>query len=133
MKITQIQSVLKNFLQGTRSRKVRIIVNNSKEISSILDILMNYGFILGYSKEVNENYRTRINIFPRYKQNGSAFLNEIYFYKDYRVYCSYDKLLMLSKRIGPSILLVYTSHAGIISHDIALSKGFGGVLLCKLD
>jgi ribosomal protein S8 len=49
------------------------------------------------------------------------------------VYCTYEKLLILSKRSGSAIILLYNPTVGVVSHEVALMKGLGGVLICKVQ
>ena len=129
MKINAIQNIFRYFLQSTRSRKINISLDNSVDIQNLLQVLQRYGYIIGYSLNTITN---RLDVYPRYRVNGSSYLNDIDFYADLRVFCNYGKLFRLSKRCGSSLILIYNPIVGIVSHDVALVRGLGGYLLCKL-
>ena len=89
MKINTIQNIFRYFLQSTRSRKINISLDNSVDIQNLLQVLQRYGYIIGYSLNTITN---RLDVYPRYRVNGSSYLNDIDFYADLRVFCNYGKL-----------------------------------------
>jgi ribosomal protein S8 len=130
MQLKKLQSMLRHFLQSTRSGHIRINLLKSQEIKNLLEVLQFYGYIIGYSLNTTTN---SLSVFPRYRLDGGSYLSEIEFYSDLRVYCTYEKLLILSKRSGSAIILLYNPTVGVVSHEVALMKGLGGVLICKVQ
>jgi small subunit ribosomal protein S8 len=119
--LSNLFSAIKN---GFLSKKTKIIQQNSKQSTNVLNILLNEGFIKSYKI----NSKNQIEIFLKYKNNKSV-INEI------KRISKPGKRLYLKNRdlyIKKQGFYIISTSLGILTDLEAKKLNVGGEFICKI-
>lgn len=130
---------LSNFLshiKNSQNNKILItIINQSKIIISILNILQELGYIRGY-RLININYIPKIEILLKYKNQIPVIKNIIIISKpSKRIYISIDELYNKYMSTDTSVDKIYilSTSKGIMTHLKAYNLNIGGEIICCIN
>lgn len=123
--VSDLVSRIKN---GYAAEKLTIESPVSTIRESILQILKNEGYILGYSKTTEGRLVFNINL--KYL-NSTPVVNEIEVVSKpgRRIYCGSDKIPLVKNGLG--MLIISTSQGVITDHEARIKK-IGGEVLFKI-
>jgi small subunit ribosomal protein S8 len=119
--LSNLFSAIKN---GFLSKKTKIIQQNSKQSTNVLNILLNEGFIKSYKI----NSKNQIEIFLKYKNNKSVI-------KEIKRISKPGKRLYLKNRdlyIKKQGFYIISTSLGILTDLEAKKLNVGGEFICKI-
>lgn len=127
MYMDPISDLLLRIKTGTKARKSDVIVNSSKLVDGILQILKDEGYILDFKVEKLPRNKKQTKVFLKYKNNVSAITNLKQISKPgLRVYSEAKKLPRVLNGLG--IAIISTSN-GLMTDKLARSKNIGGEVI----
>jgi small subunit ribosomal protein S8 len=124
-----IADMLTRIRNGQKSKLVSINVPYSKMKCSVLDVLFEEGYILGY--KVDGDVIKNINVNLKYSSVGLGAITEVHRVSKpgKRIYSAISKLKGYYNNMG---IVILTTSKGIISDRKAHSLGIGGEIICKV-
>lgn len=124
-----LSNLLISIQNGSRARRLSILVPNSKFSRNILKVLSKEGYLRGFSIDLNN--LNKIKVYLKYYNNKPVVQKVLRVSKPgIRIYSSVRDL---SKYLFPrqSLVLISTSK-GLISHKDAMKYKLGGEVLFKI-
>lgn len=113
---------------GQKSNKSFILYQKKKNCSSILSILWEEGYILGYT--ISKKYPKMFEIFLKYQSSNQVIKHLTLIKKpSSKIYCSSKQLSKLNFNLG--LILISTSK-GILTLSSCKKLNIGGELLCLI-
>jgi ribosomal protein S8 len=113
---------------GQQANKSFILHPQKKNCNSILNILWEEGYILGYT--LSRKDPKMFEIFLKYHLNNSVIKHLISIKKpSYKTYCSVKQLCKLNFSLG---LILISTHKGILTLNSCKKLNIGGELLCLI-
>lgn len=122
-----IADMLTRIRNGYRSKLMNVVVPVSRFKCSVLDVLKNEGYIVGYMINSSNN----IVVSLKYSSFGKPSISEIHRVSKpgKRVYSSMQDLPSYFNGMGIYIL---STSFGVISSRLAKKKNVGGEVICKV-
>lgn len=117
-------NMLANIKNAQKAKKSIILQKKKKNIASILNILWDEGFILGY--KISCENSQMFKIFIRYNSNNPIIKNLQTITKpSRRIYCSVKQIWKINSNLG---LFILSTNKGILSLDKCKKQNLGGEL-----
>jgi len=115
------------------SRKsLNITIYYSRKALALLKPLYLAGVVAHYHLSINQQGKKRLTMAPTYyKRTPLTKHITLLSTPSHSLFISYKALVLLKKRLGVASYLISTSH-GIITHQEAVRKKLGGILLALL-
>ena len=121
-------SLLTHIKNGQNSNKSFILHPKNKSCSSILNILWEEGYILGYT--VSKKLPNMFEIFLKYQSNNATIKHLTLIKKPSRkIYCSLKQLNKFHFNLG---LVLLSTNKGILTLNSCKKLNIGGELLCLI-
>ena len=122
--ISDALTVIRN---GSRSRKDKVDVRNSKLVSEILAILKKVGYIANY-KKIEDKTQGLLRVYLKYDVKGVSAITELKRISKpgLRIYVTKDEIPRVLGGFGIAVL---TTSKGIMTNDEARKMGVGGEVL----
>ena len=124
-----VSDLVARIKNGYMANKVSISLPISKLRENILRILKQEGYILNYTK-VMEDEKEKFNVHLRYHYSNPV-INEIEVISKpgRRVYCRADKIPLVKNGLG---MVILSTSGGVIADHEAREKKLGGEILFKI-
>lgn len=123
MNIPNLISLLRN---AVKANKAKIVIKSSKKIVNLLQVLVEYKYILAFSHNPNKT----LTVYLDFTYKKSKILSFKHISKPSQsIYFSRKDLWKFDRTLG---LIILNTPSGLITHKTALAKGIGGEALCYI-
>lgn len=123
--VKKVKDIFSRLNISQQRKKKLVIINYSKGISIILDLLWKQGFIYGYFfNKITLSY----SIFIKYSKNSNCLLKNLTFSNRYTNYKELSSLFFREK----NILIFLFNEKGLFFISSFLNRGLGGSVIIKL-
>lgn len=127
MYMDPISDLLLRIKTGTKARKEEIIINSSKLVEGILQILKDEGYIVDFKTKKLPNNKKETKVVLKYKNNISTISGLKQISKPgLRVYSEASKLPRVLNGLGIAII---STSSGLMTDKLARSKKIGGEVI----
>jgi small subunit ribosomal protein S8 len=125
---SDILGLLTHIKNGQKSKKSFILHPKNQNCSSILVILWEEGYILGFT--LSKKFPNMFEIFLKYQSNNQVIKRLTKIKKpSYKIYCSLKQLNKLNFNLG---LILISTNKGILTLSSCKKLNIGGELLCLI-
>lgn len=125
-----IGDMLTRIRNGHARKKESVIALFSKTCESVLQVLLDEGYIRGFSREKNERDHLRLKVELKYYDEKPVIQKVARCSKPgRRVYSGSSKLKPHVNGLG---IYVISTSQGVMSDVVARSKNIGGEILCSV-
>lgn len=127
MYLDSISDLFLRIKTGTKARKEQVVVNSSKFVDNILEILKTEGYIVDFKTKKIPNNKKETVVFLKYKNNIPSISGLRQISKPgLRVYSESQKLPRVLNGLGIAII---STSSGLMTDKLARSKNIGGEVI----
>lgn len=127
MYLDSISDLFLRIKTGTKARKEQVVVNSSKFVDNILEILKAEGYIVDFKTKKIPNNKKETVVILKYKNNIPSISGLRQISKPgLRVYSESQKLPRVLNGLGVAII---STSSGLMTDKLARSKNIGGEVI----
>ncbi|MDE5553141.1 MAG: 30S ribosomal protein S8 [Malacoplasma sp.] len=127
MYLDSISDLFLRIKTGTKARKEQVVVNSSKFVDNILEILKAEGYIVDFKTKKIPNNKRETVVILKYKNNIPSISGLRQISKPgLRVYSESQKLPRVLNGLGIAII---STSSGLMTDKLARSKNIGGEVI----
>ena len=127
MYLDSISDLFLRIKTGTKARKEQVVVNSSKFVDNILEILKTEGYIVDFKTKKIPNNKRETVVILKYKNNIPSISGLRQISKPgLRVYSESQKLPRVLNGLGIAII---STSSGLMTDKLARSKNIGGEVI----